>query len=176
MKKLNKKAVIGGFTVDFYAIIAIFIIIAIYLIVTWGIKLSDSNLGGIKYIDNEEKQYKMNQLLNASENLDLFISYKNIFYGKDTSSLDFLKNFSNNYQGLDDQSSEYKNFLFNLKNIKYIELNKEQVYLYCLEGICKFKNPNSIEEKNDLELEERYYFELNLFGVNITLSNINLKH
>jgi len=174
---MNKKAIIGGFVVDFWAIVAIFIIISIYLIASWGIKLTDSNYLGTMYLEEPTSQLKiLESNANGERNLELFINYHNDFYRVDKSSLEIIKKFSDNagiLRGNTVDLSEFKGFFSNLDQINYIEFSKNQTYLFCIKGVCELNNPQSNVKKNkNLDGD---YIEINLLGVNVTLSNINLK-
>lgn len=174
-KKNKKAAIIGGFTVDFWAIIAIFLIIAFYI--AFSFILTSLRGGGKIIIDTQSEQSKiLTNLGKIDYYLDAFIYYKKDFRNNKRDIYFVVDDFSEEIDLKDNfNANEYLNFFSELKIIPYLEMSKDNKFIYCVFGNCKFENPRSDKTIEKLSNAEReVVFQFYIKDVFITICNTNL--
>ena len=173
--KDKKAQIVGGFTVDFWAIIAIFIVLALYIATSFILK--SLNGGGNVILESESTQSKILQQLERQDfYLDLLIDNKKAFRGQERDFSFVLKSFSEQYGDLTSANvQDYLSFFSAFGQIPYLEIGKGDKYIFCSSGTCFFANPESDKTKSKLSKEDLGgIYEFNLYETKIILSNLNL--
>jgi len=175
----DKKAqIVGGFTVDFWAIIAIFIILALYIATSFILK--SLNGGGNVILESESTQSKILQQLERQDfYLDLLIDTKKDFRGQVRDFPFVLKSFSEESSSLTSEKiQDYLSFFSAFGQIPYLEINNGDKYIFCSpypSTSCLFGNPESDKTRSLMPKADLFgIYEFNMYKTRIILSNLNL--
>ena len=175
MIKHKRAQIVGGFTVDFWAIIAIFIVLALYIATSFILK--SLNGGGNVILENESEQSKILQQLERQDfYLDLLTNQKKIFRGQERNFAFVLKSFSEESSSLTPANvQDYLSFFSTFGQIPYLEINMGDKYLFCSSGNCFFANPESDKTRKLMPKSDLVgIYEFNIYETRIILSNLNL--